>query len=201
MNACIKNYPDHPRSRGVYGHDDPRGADGRGSSPLARGLRAARSERARPAGIIPARAGFTAGRLPPTGTYRDHPRSRGVYSHFELGGDRREIIPARAGFTQGRTGRGRRAANHPRSRGVYPGRPGWTPRRRKSSPLARGLRPASPVRAAEAANHPRSRGVYRPTDPSEAFRSKSSPLARGLRGAQGQKGRQLEIIPARAGFT
>ena len=71
-------------------------------------------------GIIPARAGFTA-RSPLTGlTWRDHPRSRGVYlagpqripmaqgssplarglrGTMIAGRDRRGIIPARAGFT------------------------------------------------------------------------------------------------------
>ena len=70
--------------------------------------------------IIPARAGFTAGRAPVVGRPPDHPRSRGVYfcaprlfsmiagssplARGLLNIDRakiptRRIIPARAGFT------------------------------------------------------------------------------------------------------
>ena len=111
---------DHPRSRGVYpAAGAPRSA-GWGSSPLARGLLAAGVLCEHTAGIIPARAGFTAGhtcRVIPSG---DHPRSRGVYgAGLPLTVDKlgssplarglpppprrhrpgRRIIPARAGFT------------------------------------------------------------------------------------------------------
>ena len=52
---------DHPRSRGVY-HSPVAGHDrGRGSSPLARGLLPGRVSALCSCGIIPARAGFTAG--------------------------------------------------------------------------------------------------------------------------------------------
>ena len=70
---------DHPRSRGVYGRMVMYSPSSAGSSPLARGLlppAAATMIRAR---IIPARAGFTIGSLPPSAPTRDHPRSRGVY--------------------------------------------------------------------------------------------------------------------------
>ena len=111
---------DHPRSRGVYGSAAGRCGRIRGSSPLARGLRARPHAPRRPRGIIPARAGFTprgraAGQRP-----EDHPRSRGVYARPmranrsragssplarglpETGPERVpdvRIIPARAGFT------------------------------------------------------------------------------------------------------
>ena len=132
---------DHPRSRGVY----PATRDARhsypGSSPLARGLLTDGDPVVVLLRIIPARAGFTdvflpGGRgevgssplarglrgrdlYPPTG-WKDHPRSRGVYSLLiywtvkplgssplarglrEPGGIDHElwrIIPARAGFT------------------------------------------------------------------------------------------------------
>ena len=73
-----------------------------------------------PSRIIPARAGFTSGALLPTEVARDHPRSRGVYTHSDpnptlyggssplargLQGEEAGlealvgIIPARAGFT------------------------------------------------------------------------------------------------------
>ena len=52
---------DHPRSRGVYYTKATTGEIEDGSSPLARGLRRARTAAARRRRIIPARAGFTAG--------------------------------------------------------------------------------------------------------------------------------------------
>ena len=152
----------------------------------------------------------------------DHPRSRGVYRIPAGAGYRgrgssplarglqmslrrpdllHRIIPARAGFT-GTAIRGRTApGDHPRSRGVYRLRQRGDPRRRGSSPLARGL-PRRAVAALDAAgiiparagftdgrrrrrpwraDHPRSRGVYLDTI-----------ISAGVRGG---------IIPARAGFT
>ena len=76
--------PDHPRSRGVYGLEEKRAMALRGSSPLARGLQNPPHSNSNVSGIIPARAGFTRSstrRRPPP---RDHPRSRGVYSHGTL---------------------------------------------------------------------------------------------------------------------
>ena len=92
----------------------------RGSSPLARGLPRPPYGGGRSAGIIPARAGFTRSPVCGTGTARDHPRSRGVYSsdgrrlastagssplargllsHRRRTRTSSGIIPARAGFT------------------------------------------------------------------------------------------------------
>ena len=151
---------DHPRSRGVYWVDLVQPYLGRGSSPLARGLRRLFRRRRRPGRIIPARAGFT--RRPRVGHERrpDHPRSRGVYSSHQGGASSpagssplargllcsllglslwRRIIPARAGFTPGRDLGALTNPDHPRSRGVYE-LPGGRPERRGgSSPLARGL--------------------------------------------------------------
>ena len=71
---------DHPRSRGVYMIASINMSGSPGSSPLARGLLFWRLTRPDNAGIIPARAGFTAvSHNPPPG--------------------RKWIIPARAGFT------------------------------------------------------------------------------------------------------
>ena len=111
---------DHPRLRGVYSSPSPHPGSGRGSSPLARGLPLTSLSASLAAGIIPARAGFTAA-FSGRGRQRgDHPRSRGVYgsgrstrraasgsSPLARGlrrtgpGDqgRPGIIPARAGFT------------------------------------------------------------------------------------------------------
>ena len=70
---------DHPRSRGVY-HDILRpGEPFRGSSPLARGLRAFVDLVGDLLGIIPARAGFTWLGNSQCAANGDHPRSRGVY--------------------------------------------------------------------------------------------------------------------------
>ena len=71
---------DHPRSRGVYQPGRASGRSGRGSSPLARGLRRRRRAGAHRDRIIPARAGFTPRPTRTPGRSSDHPRSRGVYS-------------------------------------------------------------------------------------------------------------------------
>ena len=172
---------DHPRSRGVYGDTVAHGDDLAGSSPLARGLPICLVHRAPTGRIIPARAGFTPKCCRRPRTWRDHPRSRGVYaasrgcpgktcgssplarglpSPSERNPKNERIIPARAGFTSapcaGRAG----PADHPRSRGVYVREHGVKTAAGGSSPLARGLHP-----------------FHTPT--------------RGL----------LRIIPARAGFT
>ena len=111
---------DHPRSRGVYHKLPETHAKASGSSPLARGLRSQTRRRRHIHGIIPARAGFTAGPPRPLRGSPDHPRSRGVYvigtllvayiggssplarglrCRYDLGWLARGIIPARAGFT------------------------------------------------------------------------------------------------------
>ena len=114
------NWPDHPRSRGVYGAMPATNKTENGSSPLARGLRLSVHTALRLLGIIPARAGFTLDRGAIRCAVRDHPRSRGVYGS---GGaaplPRAGIIPARAGFTDRNRRRPRSRRDHPRSRGVY----------------------------------------------------------------------------------
>ena len=131
---------DHPRSRGVYRDNAARPMEGMGSSPLARGLRLIRSNRQQTVRIIPARAGFTADGMRSEIEWRDHPRSRGVYSDAS-------------------SPRTPRAGSSPLARGlpmvvlieglilrIIPARAGFTRRWRKfcelragSSPLARGL--------------------------------------------------------------
>ena len=91
---------DHPRSRGVYMAGERVDIDARGSSPLARGLPRLAVLLQRPAGIIPARAGFTAGITGKTWVDGDHPRSRGVYCvTFDFDAVKWGSSPARAGFT------------------------------------------------------------------------------------------------------
>ena len=192
---------DHPRSRGVYPRVAWGGGRGRGSSPLARGLRVPdpRGDRARR--IIPARAGFT--------------------GYSPQRSDNPGIIPARAGFTpRGRDPR-RPRPDHPRSRGVYTRSLGASGRGRGSSPLARGLHHADAIHAAPVriiparagftggghddeetpGDHPRSRGVYSTTRTSGTGARGSSPLARGLHPRPRREHLPLRIIPARAGFT
>ena len=77
VDACLMR--DHPRSRGVYSRSCRCLPWGRGSSPLARGLRLRGCSSITVGRIIPARAGFTWRTSPiPSGIW-DHPRSRGVY--------------------------------------------------------------------------------------------------------------------------
>ena len=213
---------DHPRSRGVYAPWGLLVWLPRGSSPLARGLQPRRGQARRLARIIPARAGFTLGRMSRLGHTTDHPRSRGVYVRscqrppafsgssplargllssiidlLQTFG----IIPARAGFTQRRSFSGRSG-------------PG-------SSPLARGLRSTAsgtenleriiPARAGftssssglvwSGGDHPRSRGVYVDRGAQILSYFGSSPLARGLPPLPSVKNTNVRIIPARAGFT
>ena len=155
-------------------------------------------------------------------TVWDHPRSRGVYSHSELCGDRREgssplarglrrfrlpgrmlrrIIPARAGFTvHGRFLSGG-VPDHPRSRGVY--------QRGRDGPVAvLGIIPARAgftlilsCAGIGGKDHPRSRGVYETLPIATLTVLGSSPLARGLRESSSLAWGPIGIIPARAGFT
>ena len=158
---CGPRWPrDHPRSRGVYVARGAVHGCGVGSSPLARGLRRVGWVTRRVRRIIPARAGFTAGRCRGGARGWDHPRSRGVYvilpDHVRLEGGSSplarglhrpvkatralgRIIPARAGFTRRSRTRHRPARDHPRSRGVYDYGSNRCSRGVGSSPLARGL--------------------------------------------------------------
>ena len=70
-----------------------------------------------------------------------------------------------------------------------------------SSPLARGLLCIIIKTILGKRDHPRSRGVYVPRRATRTFSAGSSPLARGLRQGPCLRGRQVRIIPARAGFT
>ena len=172
---------DHPRSRGVYSLLYQARQDGRGSSPLARGLRHLDRERPGRRRIIPARAGSTCCNWGRRGSATDHPRSRGVYAGIRLHHlDKRRIIPARAGSTSYTSITTLTTWDHPRSRGVYPPSTASSRRKPGSSPLARGLPEQMvkqfrkygiiPARAGSTqswppqyrtkGDHPRSRGVY-----------------------------------------
>ena len=152
-----------------------------GSSPLARGLPLRQAAARDQDGIIPARAGFTTNRLIKGWIVRDHPRSRGVYSH--------KIV-----FSENDLG------SSPLARGLHvsamvsnglvriiPARAGFTWYNPPSAPLH--------------PDHPRSRGVYVQMARSCVSRTGSSPLARGLLLPLEIRVWDGGIIPARAGFT
>ena len=216
-------FPDHPRSRGVYAQSSVWMIVMMGSSPLARGLpRECRKNIGPGGGIIPARAGFTARPTRPAGSSTDHPRSRGVYGcdspqpGLETGSSplarglliaygihlrSQGIIPARAGFTFSLAARSSRSADHPRSRGVYGCVSLQSCFLAGSSPLARGLPGGCGSWRQSSQDHPRSRGVYAPPLGYPVEGMGSSPLARGLPQAAMEKSNTERIIPARAGFT
>ena len=160
--------------------------------------------------------------VPPMGTYRDHPRSRGVYgSMIRSGRPVRGSSPLARGLRPAQRPGRHRPVDHPRSRGVYQGAPVPGFPSAGSSPLARGL-PVDdglgrghegiiPARAGftrgitassrRMKDHPRSRGVYGIAHLSAADAQGSSPLARGLRLPDAARAHDHGIIPARAGFT
>ena len=172
---------DHPRSRGVYAKLHLNSLYGKGSSPLARGLRRQPNPELEVIRIIPARAGFTRRQRHPCHAAWDHPRSRGVYvmltglSLLILGSS-----PLARGLPQ-------RADESRRRGGIIPARAGFTSWRR-SAPSG-------------APDHPRSRGVYQYVIGFNKWDAGSSPLARGLPTYATKADVEGGIIPARAGFT
>ena len=172
---------DHPRSRGVYAPTHHKESRVTGSSPLARGLHTDRLRAIQGAGIIPARAAFTAFPRLRTCRARDHPRSRGVYCS--------------AGFSAASAGGSSPLARGlplllfcgVRWNGIIPARAGFTG--------------PGPLCARSPWDHPRSRGVYRREPVPEDWDLGSSPLARGLPLRTLVMPPHFRIIPARAGFT
>ena len=152
-----------------------------GSSPLARGLLEAWVRLTGRAGIIPARAGFTARLAEAEARERDHPRSRGVYDNdIPLQVTKEGSSPLARGLPHALT-------TQESLWRIIPARAGFT---------LSGTRPRRGWR-----DHPRSRGVYRPCGWPLVPPGGSSPLARGLRGPDPSGVPGLRIIPARAGFT
>ena len=152
-----------------------------GSSPLARGLLRGHAHQAPGRGIIPARAGFTRWVGLIGLTYRDHPRSRGVYT--------RPSFWTASPPGSSPLARGLPADPPPQDsgRGIIPARAGFTR--------------APPVASAGGPDHPRSRGVYPEAEIATLTATGSSPLARGLLLRVGAEADDVRIIPARAGFT
>ena len=172
---------DHPRSRGVYAPMRVTRWPFSGSSPLARGLRRGVHSHPGKYGIIPARAGFTAASGRPSGSGRDHPRSRGVYWALRL------ACAAICGSS-------------PLARGLHTAEAG-RPVRGRIIPARAGFTTSTPRSPRAASDHPRSRGVYVCFQARPRSAHGSSPLARGLPGAGGDLVEPCRIIPARAGFT
>ena len=154
-------FKDHPRSRGVYVMNVMLSENVPGSSPLARGLRRRDPAEGLMGRIIPARAGFTRCLWVACIPVEDHPRSRGVYSHYasHTSGCAR-IIPARAGFTQGvEEGGDPLGGSSPLARGL-PGQAGADPGDDGIIPARAGFTTSSAAARWPATDHPRSRGVY-----------------------------------------
>ena len=193
---------DHPRIRGGYAQGIKINAQGWGSSPHTRGLRAVYPGYLGDLRIIPAHAGFT-GRPRSAGTgSSDHPRTRGVYAldpttvqggfgssphtrglrgggHGLGVGD--GIIPAHAGFTPGsRAPAGRPTGSSPHTRGLR----GHRRRRaahRRIIPAHAGFTSVRASRRRWRRDHPRTRGVYSWPRHTGRGRRGSSPHTRGLR--------------------
>ena len=172
---------DHPRSRGVYSTGWNGTTLPRGSSPLARGLRAHELAAWQRVRIIPARAGFTGSRTRRGGLQGDHPRSRGVYLLHPFS------IPPRVGSSPLARGLLCVGLGTGVWAGIIPARAGFTPLRWRWRPGRR--------------DHPRSRGVYHGRGRVTRRSGGSSPLARGLPPGHWGPAQDLRIIPARAGFT
>ena len=133
--------PDHPRSRGEYGHETAAADMAAGSSPLSRGIPVRVAWSHVTSRIIPALAGNTFAHASISTSKTDHPRSRGEYTtrqghpspqmgssplsrgirrQAREGRRLRRIIPALAGNTRLRRRGCWRRRDHPRSRGEYP---------------------------------------------------------------------------------
>ena len=152
-----------------------------GSSPLARGLRAADCARAARTGIIPARAGFTLTDIRRSIRPGDHPRSRGVYAA------RLSRRLSNEGSSPLARGLPLVAASIAYSIGIIPARAGFTF--------------LISIIIIIYQDHPRSRGVYGHASVVAIAAAGSSPLARGLPLLSPLTMISQGIIPARAGFT
>ncbi len=169
----------HPRSRGEHFHDRSVCHSCSGSSLLARGARAPLLRQPSRRGLIPARAGSTAGAGSRSGRRGAHPRSRGEH--------------ARAGRPSRCTG-----GSSPLAWGALP------PLR--SNRHARGLIPACAGSTVGIGHgwvlsgaHPRMRGEHFAALVNAVAPLGSSPHARGAYGRHRRHARRQGLIPACAG--
>ena len=177
-------------------------ANGKGSSPLARGLLSVGARERDDIRIIPARAGFTNPASTCHSRSQDHPRSRGVYiSPCGLADNIAGSSPLARGLQIRLSPMVPAAPDHPRSRGVYP--IFFWPRgiRRGSSPLARGLLPREVYDFVDNRIIPARAGFTWDVVICQVGFHGSSPLARGLPINNEITIEPQGIIPARAGFT
>ena len=171
----------HPRSRGEHDLRDEARGWCRGSSPLARGTHTDASPLPPSAGLIPARAGNTAGASGELTVARAHPRSRGEHRLLRL------CSVSEPGSSPLARGTLSFLCRFSLRAGLIPARAGNT-----------GLHLAR-VQAQGA--HPRSRGEHSMICPFVCLLWGSSPLARGTRFPGHLSPHPLGLIPARAGNT
>ena len=137
---CMQRHQDHPRIRGVHLYMVSDTYIIGGSSPHTRGTLAPQAINAAISRIIPAYAGYTQKSPVFPGSFRDHPRIRGVHvarlaseaasqgSSPHTRGTQNmvvvawppcRIIPAYAGYTKHTAPTGGEREDHPRIRGVH----------------------------------------------------------------------------------
>ena len=171
----------HPRSRGEHQPIACRRGARVGSSPLARGTRAAGRASRWSGRFIPARAGNTRWLTKERPRSSVHPRSRGEH--------REELIQRR-----------RAAGSSPLARGTR-----GTARTARAAnrfiPARAGNTMWSSISTAAPTVHPRSRGEHFWPAPGAALVAGSSPLARGTRLRPRERCGWGRFIPARAGNT
>ena len=201
LPGCVRRR-DHPRSRGVYTAWSKVRASSRGSSPLARGLRAVRrSCRSWSPDHPRSRGVYASPNTSPSTPTGSSPLARGLRGADPCLSPGCGIIPARAGFTRTPAPISTWTPDHPRSRGVYPTEMWARTPPLGSSPLARGLRRSFTSAQNSARIIPARAGFTADAALSRSRSRGSSPLARGLLDLGVQGGQAARIIPARAGFT
>ena len=172
---------DHPRSRGEYPFPTGDADEVAGSSPLSRGILLPGLGLFSSAGIIPALAGNTWGRVQQMNTLKDHPRSRGEYSYV--------TDEVRAAKGSSPLSRGiRKATRHEKLR-------------HRIIPALAGNTRAVPQPYCKRRDHPRSRGEYVSIPRTLTVVSGSSPLSRGIHASGRHPRLHRGIIPALAGNT
>ena len=159
MPAACRQNPAHPRSRGENEIQPHLSEIDGGSSPLTRGKLDAVPQEARPGRLIPAHAGKTWWRPPPSTRCAAHPRSRGENTPALPSSTRRM---GSSPLTRGKPGRGEGGEEH---QGLIPAHAGKT-HTPKCSAFFSGA-------------HPRSRGENAPPFPPLLRDGGSSPLTRG----------------------
>ena len=153
----------------------------RGSSPHARGARAAVVSSYSFPGIIPACAGSTQSAFPPRRIGWDHPRMRGEHGIFNVAG---KPLPG----------------SSPHARGALSGK--CSSRRRVGIiPACAGSTTLICSRKGGIQNHPRMRGEHQHRRAALSAAEGSSPHARGALGDGREDANERGIIPACAGST